>query len=156
MERRGSGFKKILEDYRNQPHYTENLEPEFLSEYDAFFLTLKNLNWVAGEENVEKCSGENNKETDEISPEINQKLTRNYPETNRKPLKSYSETVQKLIEIVKDNPSISATELSEAMGITKAGAKYYLQSLREQGVIEHKGPNKGGYWQVVIEKEFEY
>lgn len=45
MDRRGSGFKKILGDYRKQPQYTEAMEPEFSSDYDAFFLVLKNLNY---------------------------------------------------------------------------------------------------------------
>ena len=43
MERRGSGFKKIIEDYQFQHNYTDELAPEFLSEHGAFFLTLKNL-----------------------------------------------------------------------------------------------------------------
>ena len=45
MERRGSGFKKIIYDYQNQYNYTEEMRPVFLSEYDSFFLTLKNLNY---------------------------------------------------------------------------------------------------------------
>lgn len=43
MERRGSGFKKIIEDYRSQYRFSEELAPEFKSAYDAFFLTLYNL-----------------------------------------------------------------------------------------------------------------
>ena len=45
MERRGSGFKKIIGDYENQENYTEGMNPIFKSQYDAFFLTLKNLNY---------------------------------------------------------------------------------------------------------------
>ena len=47
MDRRGSGFKKILGDYRMQPQYKENMEPEFNSDNDSFFLVLKNLNYDA-------------------------------------------------------------------------------------------------------------
>ena len=45
MERRGSGIKNIIGEYRNQRNYTDELQPVFVSEYEAFFLTLKNLNY---------------------------------------------------------------------------------------------------------------
>ena len=45
MERRGSGFKKIIEDYKSQYNYSDELAPIFKSQYDSFFLTLKNLNY---------------------------------------------------------------------------------------------------------------
>lgn len=45
MERRGSGFKKIVSDYRSQPQFDETLEPEFYSDNDCFWLILKNLNY---------------------------------------------------------------------------------------------------------------
>ncbi|QAT42008.1 ATP-binding protein [Aminipila luticellarii] len=45
MDRRGSGFKKILGDYKIQPQYTENMKPEFKSDNDSFLLILKNLNY---------------------------------------------------------------------------------------------------------------
>lgn len=45
MERRGSGFKKIIEDYEFQQKYSEKLRPVFRSEDDAFYLTLWNMNY---------------------------------------------------------------------------------------------------------------
>lgn len=54
MERRGSGFKKIIDDYQNQYNYTEEMRPVFLSEYDSFFLTLKNLNYPVSKNAAEK------------------------------------------------------------------------------------------------------
>ena len=45
MERRGSGFKKIIGDYEAQHNYQDELAPVFKSQYDSFFLTLKNLNY---------------------------------------------------------------------------------------------------------------
>ena len=36
MERRGSGFKKIIEDYEFQPKYSEKFKPVFQSENNAF------------------------------------------------------------------------------------------------------------------------
>lgn len=43
MDRRGSGFKKILDSYEFQEHYTEDMKPEFKSRNSDFWLIFKNL-----------------------------------------------------------------------------------------------------------------
>lgn len=45
MDRRGSGFKKIIGDYQMQPQYTDAMLPKFDSDYDSFLLVLMNLNY---------------------------------------------------------------------------------------------------------------
>lgn len=47
MDRRGSGFKKILDSYEFQEHYTEEMKPEFKSSNSEFWLIFKNLNYEA-------------------------------------------------------------------------------------------------------------
>lgn len=47
MDRRGSGFKKILDSYEFQEYYTEEMEPEFKSSNSEFWLILRNLNYWA-------------------------------------------------------------------------------------------------------------
>lgn len=46
MERRGSGFKKILDEYENQENYTEKLKPLFYSDEGDFRLVMRNLNYT--------------------------------------------------------------------------------------------------------------
>lgn len=46
MERRGSGFKKIRDDYERQILFTESKTPKFFSTQYSFILTLWNLNYV--------------------------------------------------------------------------------------------------------------
>ncbi len=60
MECRGSGFKKILEDYDFQEHTTAALMPQFMAEHKDFLLTLYNLNYVEEQEvvNTEEISSE--------------------------------------------------------------------------------------------------
>lgn len=48
MDRRGSGFKKIISDYKLQPQYIDSMNPEFNSDNDSFLLVLKNLNYHNG------------------------------------------------------------------------------------------------------------
>lgn len=50
MDRRGSGFKKILSDYRSQPLYSKELDPIFYSDNDSFILVLKNVNYNSTQE----------------------------------------------------------------------------------------------------------
>ncbi|MBD5263283.1 MAG: hypothetical protein HDS39_04330 [Bacteroides sp.] len=45
MERRGSGFKKIRNEYAHQVNYREAVKPEFYSDNNDFILTLYNLNY---------------------------------------------------------------------------------------------------------------
>lgn len=45
MERRGSGFKKIKEEYHTAVNYRPELEPKFYSDATSFRVTLYNLNY---------------------------------------------------------------------------------------------------------------
>ena len=47
MERRGSGFKKIINTYKTQQNYKDGLKPLFNSFNNDFILTLFNLNYSA-------------------------------------------------------------------------------------------------------------
>lgn len=53
MDRRGSGFKKILSDYRTQPNYTPEINPKFYSDNDSFLLILSNVNYQKAKPEVE-------------------------------------------------------------------------------------------------------
>lgn len=50
MERRGSGFKKIIIDYQEQPNYSDKLMPLFEADNEDFLLTLFNLNYFEKED----------------------------------------------------------------------------------------------------------
>lgn len=45
MDRRGGGFKKILDSYEFQEHHAEEMKPEFKSRNNEFWLIFKNLNY---------------------------------------------------------------------------------------------------------------
>ena len=52
MERRGSGFKRIKEDYHKAVNYRPELEPKFYSDTSSFIVTLYNLNFNVPVEKV--------------------------------------------------------------------------------------------------------
>lgn len=120
MDRRGSGFKKILGDYRMQPQYTEAMEPKIFTEHDSFFLVLKNLNY----EYTLNNQNQSNEEATQKTP-------------------------NKLIELIKQNPRITIKEMAENTGITVDGVKYHIRNLKMHGIIERVGADKGGCWKIM-------
>ena len=121
MERRGSGFRKIINDYQAQYRYTEELHPIFRSEYDAFFLTLKNINYLHDHHNVKENCERNGKEN-----------------------------VKQIVNLILNNPTITLRALAEQTGMTKRQVEYQLQLLRSSGRLQREGSTKSGRW-VVIE-----
>lgn len=72
MERRGSGFKKILDEYEAQDKYDEKFLPVFYSDFGDFKLTLWNLNYSAPEihqVNHQDIHQDNHQLTTEVSEE---------------------------------------------------------------------------------------
>lgn len=68
--------------------------------------------------------------------------------------KSYNIQSQKklikkeIIELLSNNPYLSRKELSSIIGVTEGSIKHHLSKLRENGIVEHIGPDKGGYWLI--------
>ena len=116
MERRGSGFKKIIEDYETQQKYSAELAPVFMSEYDAFFLTLKNMNYYQGTN-----QGTNN------SIDWNQRKTL-------------------IVELIKENDKISMSEIQEKLGLSERQISRTIKMLKEDGILERGGSSRTGYW----------
>jgi ATP-dependent DNA helicase RecG len=47
------------------------------------------------------------------------------------------------------NPRITRTELAKIMDISDDGIKWNLNKLKNEGLIERVGPDKGGYWKII-------
>lgn len=54
MERQGSGIKKIFDETAKLPGYTEDFKPEVRSTPASFHVVLKNVNYLAGEQDGEQ------------------------------------------------------------------------------------------------------
>ena len=134
MERRGSGFKKIIEDYQFQHNYTKELAPEFLSEHGAFFLTLKNLNYYQGNK-----AGNNPTNHGEINGGINGEINGGI---------NLFGTERKIVAAIRKNPDITRTDLSSALSIGTSTIDRTIRKLKNSGILERIGSNKTGYWKV--------
>ena len=62
------------------------------------------------------------------------------------------EKQKKIIELISDNPRISKREISEKIGISSTAIDKHIKKLKDKGLIERVGPDKGGYWKIVEKK----
>ncbi|MDO5395791.1 MAG: Fic family protein [Bacteroidales bacterium] len=66
------------------------------------------------------------------------------PDTTAKPKK----TRDKIIDLLRQNPKLSATALAAEIGISAKGIQRQLANLKAEGILHRIGPDKGGQWQV--------
>ena len=130
MERRGSGFKKIFDNYRIQPHFRDELIPEFYSDQGEFTLTLWNLNYGA-QNGASKF------------PKVPQSSPIGSPKFPKVP-----QSATALLEQLRITPAASLSLLGEALGVSPRMIKKYLKILKEANAITRIGNNRKGYWQV--------
>ena len=53
-----------------------------------------------------------------------------------------------IIEYIKNDGSITTTELSNLLGKSRKTIQNIINNLKEQGKIERIGSNKTGYWKI--------
>ena len=122
MERRGSGFKKIIEDYQFQHNYTEELAPAFRSEYGSFFLTLKNLNYYQG----------SNQGTN--------------PGSNRGSNVDWNERKEQVLDLIRRDLTIKTTEIQSTLGLSERQLSRTIKMLKEDGKLGREGSSRSGNW----------
>ncbi len=54
-----------------------------------------------------------------------------------------------ILELLKENPKLSAKKLSVKIGITSRAVEKQLASLIEKGFIKREGSPKGGHWEIL-------
>lgn len=55
---------------------------------------------------------------------------------------------QKIIEFMRNDPTITIADLALRVGITDRAIKKQIEKLKAQDRIRRIGPDKGGYWVV--------
>lgn len=76
-------------------------------------------------------------------------LTDNKQKGSEKKFGDNKKTSEIILELLKDNPKLSAKNLSEIIGITSRAVEKQLASLVEKGYIKREGSPKGGHWEVL-------
>ena len=55
---------------------------------------------------------------------------------------------KKVLLLLNEKPSLSASEIAEHIGISKRGVEKQLKKFRDLGIITRQGSNKNGLWVI--------
>ena len=74
--------------------------------------------------------------------------------------KTVEKTVEKssrerIIDLIKDNPSITTKELANSIGVSNKAVGYHINVLQKEGILTREGSKKSGRW-IVNEKGWLY
>ncbi len=58
-------------------------------------------------------------------------------------------TQEKMLNLIKKNPSITQLEMAKALELTRDGISYNIKALKEKRIIERVGSTKNGYWKIL-------
>ena len=64
--------------------------------------------------------------------------------------KTSQKTSQKIIDLIKEDPYISTSKMAEIIGVDRRNIARNIKKLQEQGVVRRVGPDKGGFWEVIV------
>lgn len=68
-------------------------------------------------------------------------------------VKTGEKTREKIVRLVREMPTITASQLAELTGVSVKGVEWQLNSLKKEGVVKRVGPDKGGHWEVLSKGE---
>ena len=134
MERRGSGFKKIISAYKEHEGYKDGMDPAFSTPWDSFVLTLPKFN-VDGIEGVYVSNGDDIVNISELGGQKGGQ-------------KEEEKTIDTILQLIKDNPSITRKILAQTVGISPSAIQKHINRLKADGTIVRHGGDRGGYWEI--------
>lgn len=129
MERRGSGFKKILADYEGQEEFDESKMPVFDADNDDFTLTLYNLNY--GNDYVSQGNEIEGGMQDDTQDDTQ--------------CDTQDDTQEKIIKMIKVNPQVSTAGMAKELGISVATVK---RKIKKMPNVSYVGSGYSGHWEV--------
>ena len=68
-----------------------------------------------------------------------------------KELKKGVERKKIILKLLEENPTMTQTQLTERLKLTRKQIQTDVKELRGEGILERKGSNRKGYW--IVNKE---
>ena len=59
-----------------------------------------------------------------------------------------SDQIKMILELSKEKPQISRSEISHKIGLHESSVKRRLKMMVDKGIIQRIGSDKGGHWQI--------
>ncbi|WP_418851991.1 winged helix-turn-helix domain-containing protein [Prevotella sp.] len=70
-------------------------------------------------------------------------------ETASKSSERKRKSSERILDLIKNKPTISAAEIAMKMDMSSRGVEKQIKKLRETGIIKRNGTDFGGYWEIV-------
>ena len=68
-------------------------------------------------------------------------------------VKELTDRQRVIIDLIRENPSLSASEMSQKTGMVTRTIQRDLASLHEKGILTREGGRKDGKWVIIIENK---
>ena len=121
MEKRGSGLTRICNETQALDGYKDELKPVFKSTPTQF-------------QTIIFASGEKQNVGDFVGDMSETKLT---------------ERQQKILNLIKESPTISAKQMSETLSVTTRTIERDLSLMKKAGVLKREGKDNDGVWVII-------
>lgn len=126
MERKGSGFGKIIGGYEFQINYDESKKPTFHSDRYQFTVVMPNLNY-----NVPQDVPRNG--TQDVPLDVPRKNRDNPLDTQ-------------ILNMIKKDNKVSTEKMAMALGISSKTVKRHIKDL---DIIQFVGRGCNGHWEII-------
>ena len=121
MERKGSGFGKIISGYEFQKNYTESKKPTFRSDRYQFTVIMPNLNYG----------------TQDVPQDVPQGVPQGVPQDNL--------DVQ-ILKLMCANDKISTESIAKTLGVS---SKTIKRRIKEMDNVRYIGSGYSGHWEIM-------
>lgn len=125
MEKRGSGLTRICNETKALDGYRDELKPVFKSTPTQFQTIIFATTDMS---NVGDRDGD-------------------VPETK------LTERQQKILNLIKESPTISGRQMSEMLSVSQRTVERDLSVLQKKGVLKHEGKDNNGVWIAIFNVE---
>jgi len=71
-------------------------------------------------------------------------------EVRRKFGEKFGESSEKIILLMLEDKNITTSEMAEIVQVTTRAIEKQISKLKDKGIIERIGPDKGGYWKICV------
>lgn len=70
-------------------------------------------------------------------------------EKDRTGSEKLQDVVQTILNAIRQNSKVSATEIAMKLGISSRAVEKRIKTMRENGTIRRVGPDRGGHWEII-------
>ena len=128
---------------------------DFRTEKDDFVVVFyRNLReeWNKNGEVVSSSLSSDHQKLPGDYQETTKTLPRDYQETTKTLPRDHQDTTktkaEKIKEVMRENPTISASSIAKITGLSLNGVQYHIKKMKASGEIEREGGDFGGRWKV--------